>query len=668
MNESLASGLSVYARFGSLLFWLLLALPGYAVVRRFFRDELRSGLLGTLGLSYLASFALLSPVSIGCYVFRAPLWVFSSFFLLAVIGGLIEITRQGWWRETGRLIIGGASVELSIVALDMILGARTGAITEGDAVVHLTRIRDVLDQGFSNLNPFVAEPFFFPIYHTNILHALYAACTQLTGVHHLSVWYASLPWGKLLIAGGAYYLTWSIYDRRWVAWVAAVFTVGCYGPVTFMVYPNKLAPYWILALMIAFVVQACQSPCHWKSMLKIGAASLVVGQIHSLYGGFAAVALAPVLLAVCAERMLRRKPDRWRVAACILGLAMAMPFVVVSKVKMGGAPSVSTGQEVAASESERPNTKEEGRITMGPRAGWGTVRDPRALFLAAGVIAALAGSRRKQAAVLFAVAGTVALIFYVPPLCTAAVDFLHEKWILGRMGAVLKLAFIGLVPASFAFLLEPRASHWAVGFIVGLVTLFVLWSSGHTGAVYVGIPCLLVGSTLSLWVESTRAWWTRSVASVLVLTLALPFLPKRNPVYTWANYCRTATAPKEERESYLIQTSQITAFLAKHLPRGETVLLEEWPGMVLTMVHDGHIVAPKLAGAGITDLSQRRRDLRRMLAPNTPWQRRRSLLHKYGITFFMPARTSAAWTQPHQETLIDEDGLRLYVLNTDDEE
>lgn len=602
----------------SLLVWLGLVLPGYVVVRGLSADDLKSGLLGVVGLSYLATFALLSPVSIGCYLSHAPVWVFSVACVLAILGGAIEITRQGWWRQAGKLVVGGATIELLIVVVDMVMGARIGALTEGDAVVHLTRVRHLLDHGFSNYDPFVAERHFFPVYHTNLLHGLYATCAQLTRVHHLSVWFASLPWGKLLVASGCYYMVWCVYGRRWVGWVAAVFAVGCFGPTTFVIYPNKLAPLWIGALMIGFVVQACRSPCTWRSCIKLAAASLVIGQVHSLYGAFTGIALGPTLCVIAAVRFFRRAPDRWRVTACVVALGAALPFVLVSKIAMDRAKSASAAVRAAEPETNTPEATDQRWVTMGPRSGWGTVRDPRAAFLAAGIVAAFIGSRRKQAAILLAITGTTAMIFYVPPLCSAAVHVLGERWILSRMGFVLLLGFVGLVPASFAFLVEPK----------------------------------------------TRTWWMRAVVSVVALLLALPF-PQRRPEYTWANYWAKTTAPRKERESYLEMTEVMMAALDKHIPRGKTVLIDKWEGMVLTMIHDCHIVASKGMGNGIPDLGQRRKDLDLMLAADTPWHTRRSLLRKYDIEYFVPSQDApTAWTNGHRRAVYTGSGLPVVILDT----
>lgn len=663
----------------SLLFWLALFLPGYVVVRRFWDDELESGLLGTVSLSYLATFGLLSPVSILCYMVGAPLWVFSGACFIAVVAAVVELTRRGWWRVTGKLMVGGLCVELVILLADMVFGARVGALTGGDAVVHLTRIRVLLDHGFNNNDPFVAVSYFFPIYHTNLLHALYAACSEVTGIHHLPVWFASLPWAKLLIASGSYYMVWCVFQRRWVAWVAAVFTVGFWGPVTFVVYPNKLAPLWLLAMMIGFAVRACSSPCTWREPLRLGIGSLVLGQMHSLYGAFAGVALGPVLGAFGLVRIWRRRPDRWRLAVCTVSLTAALPFLLVSKLNVRPlSPPASAAQVTPSEDGESPASDTEW-TTIKLRRGWGTL-DWRSACLVFGVVCALAGSRRKQAAVLLAVAGTVCLIFYVPPLCTAAVGIFEKKWIVGRMGLVLHLAYIGLVPASVAFLIawalakswgKPAAVAVAVVGAAALIffvppvctnALQVLGKDWALGRLAFAIGLISV-SVLLLVLPKTRSWWVRSICSVLILLVAASF-PKLKDPPRWQRYWTTAAAPRAAREGYLTMTHQVLAFCRTHIPRGATVLLESQQGMVLTMVHDCHIVAPRRGGNGIFDWDERRADLKVMLAAETPWEKRRTLLRKYDVELYFPAGSPVAWTQGHVKELRKEPGFHLFVLDT----
>ena len=275
-----------------LVFWLALLLPGYALVRRYWPEEVKSGLLGTIGLSYVLVVGALSVVSLVGYWMRLPLMVLSGACVVAVVAGLEELIRRGWWRDLGRLLLAGVCVEMLIVAGDMVLGARVGAYMGGDATLHVARIRFLLDNGLSNIDPYVGCHF-YPVYHTNITHALHAACAQLTGADQFAVWHLGLVWSKLLIASAMYYLTWTVFRSQWAAWVATMFTVGAHAPVTFISYPNKLAALWLWTIGLAFIIQACQRPT-WKAAVKLACVALLLGQTHALYGAFALVLAGPV--------------------------------------------------------------------------------------------------------------------------------------------------------------------------------------------------------------------------------------------------------------------------------------------------------------------------------------------------------------------------------------
>src|SRR5689334_20973364 len=96
-------------------FWLVLVLPGYVLLRRLRCRWLAYGLPSTLTLSYLASFALLSPISIAGYAFHWPLWVLSGATLAAVLAAVACLffdrrmwiaarrLRPRWWSVLGTL-------------------------------------------------------------------------------------------------------------------------------------------------------------------------------------------------------------------------------------------------------------------------------------------------------------------------------------------------------------------------------------------------------------------------------------------------------------------------------------------------------------------------------------------------------------------------------------
>ena len=600
----------------SLLFWLALMLPGYVLVRRLAGDDLKSGLLGTVAVSYVAVLGLLSPVSILCYVLHAPVAVFSAACLAAILAAVAEITRRRWWPDLGKLIIAAASVELLIIVVDLVMGGLSGAHLDGDTRVHLARIRFLLDHGFNNCDPFIAGGYFFPIYHTNILHAVYAACGQITGVDHFGVWFASLVWGKLLIASGTYFLVWTVFDRHWPAWLAAVCVVGIHGPINFIIYPNKLAPFWLVPCLVGFAVQALTRPCTWRSSLKLGVGSLLLGQVHGLYATVGFIVLAPVFGAVGLFKIVRKKPGRWRLATCFLVLAVGLPFPLVSKLTTAGSSS-GAGAVRAASPAPPGFLKlDNGWVMKDPRRGFGG-GGWRFGLLALGVAASLATSRRRQAGVVVAVVVVLMFVLYAPPACSALLAVVGQPWILGRFEFILRMGLIVLLIPAIAFWLEPRIRLWTVrGILAAGVFFLAITSSDYT------------------------------------------------KMHNWTTYRQKAFAARQERLAKLTKFRQFRDVLFKgFVPPGETVLTNLEAGLSAVMLYDCRIVAGARASNGVPDIALRRADVRVMVAKDTPWPQRQALLHKYGIRYFWPSALWTTWARPrcHEWRNVGDDFFMMKV-------
>ena len=570
----------------SLLFWLGLLLTGYVILRLFSPEDVESGLLGTVGLSYLVAFAALSPVSIVCYVLHLPVAVLSSACALLAVAAAFVVAHRVWWRDLGKLLVVGVSVELIIVIADMIMGARVGAyLGAGDVRAHVARIRFLLDHGFSNFDPFIAERFFFPIYHTNLQHALFASCSQLTGVDVLGVWYMALMPAKLLIAAGGYYMGWCLYGRRWVGWVTALLMVGWQAPITYAVYPNKLAPLWLLPIMIGFGVQAVQSPDSPKPAFKLAMGSLVLGQVHGMYAVFAGLVLGPLLAGLFLVRLGQRKAGRRQAAACVAALFVGAPFVLISDY---GRASRLPRADAAPTPTEKFHHWDNGWAMADPRKVMGDQSALGLAVLGAGVCWVVMGSRRREASVLVAVAATIAVVVFVPPVCGAVIRWLGAEWMVARLGALLGLCVAGLGIGAAAFLLEPRL----------------------------------------------RWWWLRALISLGVVFVGSQF-SKARPPHDWETYLDRVRVPTTaERPSRLEGLRALRAFCREHIPAGATVLGDAQTQLWLVMVHDCYGVSIR-KGGGVRDVHQRRRDVREMLHPTTPWPARRILLRKYGINLFM---------------------------------
>ncbi|HUU95884.1 MAG TPA: hypothetical protein VM487_09090 [Phycisphaerae bacterium] len=442
-----------------LLFWLMLLLPGYVIVRLVARDDLRSGLLGTIGLSYLGSFALLAPVSIAGYLLRLPLATLSGACVITSAAAAAYIIYRRWWGEIGRLVLAALSIELLIVGIDLLTGARMGSHLGGDAVIHVGRIRFLLDNGFSNCDPCYNFDVPFPFYHTNLLHAVLASCAQLTGSEAVTVWVVSLVWAKLVVAAGCYYVGWCVFGRIWPAWVVALLAIGQRAPVTFMLYPNTIAMYWLVAMMLGFAVQAGQARRGWPAALKLGAGSFVLGQIHGLYAIFAGLATAPALCLLLVLRLVRDRAQSLAVLACLAALWTGAPFVIASKVLTRTGVSQTPvadddGPPALGLKAYHFRRLDDGSVVVKGRFTW-------QLWLALGAtVVALATRRRKEVLIIASAMAVVLVVFHVPPICTAFVGALGQGWMLLRLGGVRWLAWAVLVLGTAAYIIELLFDRW----------------------------------------------------------------------------------------------------------------------------------------------------------------------------------------------------------------
>ncbi|MCA9256756.1 MAG: hypothetical protein KDA33_14005, partial [Phycisphaerales bacterium] len=119
--------------------FILLLLPGYVAVKHLWPDEEKCGLIGMIGLSFMATLAMLSPFAILGYLLHLPVAALAAVCVLILFLAPIEITRQKWWRDAGRLLLSGATLAMAVVLFDVLLSARVGAYLFDDALVHLAR-------------------------------------------------------------------------------------------------------------------------------------------------------------------------------------------------------------------------------------------------------------------------------------------------------------------------------------------------------------------------------------------------------------------------------------------------------------------------------------------------------------------------------------------------
>lgn len=584
-------------------FWCLLAVPGLALVARCWPRLLRSGPLGAVGFGYLATIALASPLALLGYSLELPLYV-----LTAAMVGLVGVGAFDLWKRYRPLSVRWRrprfELEVSALVLVVLVALRVGSPLIADANFHVGRVRMLVDLGFNNHDPFVWPHAFSPAYHTNVYHALLGVCSQVTGEEPFVVWRHALVLSKVLLAASTYCTTWLLFQQRVVAWFAVVVHLAMYLGTEDTALPRMLAPGFMVVMSVGLAGHALRTR-RWKTpVVTLGLTAFATGQIHSLYGVFAAILVLPGVAAWC---IARRQPLRGVLIAA--ALATAAPFVVVAH--LGGTSGVSEEPSTTSQvEREALTTPSEGSpAEPAPKGlvvtGLGKDRfvqttagrhmlDPRPLLslhrgsldghsISPGAEWLLLPSllvlywRRHHAAWLGWGVACVLAVSYVPPLCTAALQvFSSRGWILLRLW-------------------EPMY------FLCPVLT---------SGAAFVAVPKL-----------SRRRW--RAVALPLAVVAVHLFAGE-----SWLQLWEDRTV-EDRREARAVKT---LAGLRRHVPAGSVAATELKSGRYLGMLHHVYSVAVDRGSPRIRDLPQRQDDLAALLSPSTNAPERMAIAQRYRVT------------------------------------
>ncbi|MCA9255358.1 MAG: hypothetical protein KDA33_06955, partial [Phycisphaerales bacterium] len=516
-----------------------------------------------------------------------------------------------------------------VILIDVVMSARVGAYLLDDALVHFARIRNILNHGLNNTDPFVRPDYFFPMYHTNILYALIATISKLTGADPIDVWANSLAWVKLLVASGAYYLAYTISGRRWPAWAAAVFVIGVEGPVRFLIYPNKLAPFWLMPILFAFAAQAIARPADWRVFLKLLVGSLVIGQFHGMYAVFTAMIVGPVLLANALFRAIR--PDKGRLwpALCCLTLGAGLVFAWISNARFTSTQSVATDSSIKAApqktaaelakDEKRIRKLDDGRVVRIWGYGYFAHRGlrPKLLFLALGLF--LVTERRRFAIAPAGVIAVAAAWLFVPTLCTLFMESVRRPFILMRFETVFRISFYAIVPTLAVFGLEKLLRG-------------AIWGKDR--------------DFCRPWAEKWNRyrllrWPVEGAICLIVLASIIPYKnygkPAESQITGWERYRTLAAAPRESRLKRRNDLKSLQQALVGRIPPGAVIAVSprEPRSMFLPAVHDCRLIAPRAGSTGVPDLSQRRRDLARIYTQRTAMSARLDILKRYDAAYFI---------------------------------
>jgi hypothetical protein len=596
-------------------FWLLLALPGFALLWRYDRASLRGGVLAGLARSYLASFMWLTPISVLGHIWHWPLWTLSAWYLLGLGLGLLSLACDSSWLRRPRLPGTAAALGGALLLLDLVLGARAGTHAGGDAGYHIARVRVLLELGLNSWDPLIADLRIDSVYHTNLYHALLACSAQLTRSDPGWAWLEAWPFAKLLTAAGSYQLALVVFGRRWLAWLAATSTLAWYVAYSVLPFPNTLAPAALLPMGFAAGIEALVGKPSYRPAGWLAASALALAQFHNLNAAFLAIVVGPCLLAGCLRRWLTRRPGTRQLWLATLAVGASLPWLIVPALphvhallsRVSAAPAtaaLSGSNESAASAADGASTLKKthkadrlthldnGLYVMLPYELLGP-SDRNVLGVCALLFAGLF-ARRREIWLLGAFVAVACAWLVVPTLCTLLLRALGAAWAVIRIATIFPIALCTLIPAA-------------------------------------------------LWVSFTRLHQLRAfrVGSELAGIALAVFYGERTGNHPSYEYWKAATNLQSRNTALAIQ--ERSAFFAASIPSGATVLANPRWDYNLPMHHRAHTLALSEGRGwhGVDDMAERRADTEEFFRRATSGERRLEILRKYAVHHIYTSRRSA---------------------------
>jgi predicted negative regulator of RcsB-dependent stress response len=692
-----------------LLFWLALLLPGFAIARRVVPRELESGPLPSIAVAWTAALsALVLPIAL-FYILgsvspatRVPIGALAIATACFIAWGAVDvavhlaahIARTRTWDAVGRALIPFLSIAGAVILADVVLADRHGAILDNDSRVHIARIRFLLDHGLSNVDPFVRTPieYPYPIYHTNILHALCAIASKLLALDPVTVWFNTLAASRLMIASGVAYLAWAAVGGAWAPWIAALIVVVNRGPYPFTLYPNQLAPWAFMPIAIGATlralwpapralaaalndpapvavvrVESVASPTIWRILAMVALPTALVGMLHPLYAGFLFVVAAPVVAVVVAWRVMhrvRRVPTGCVRTALVVFAGIVVPSLAfplaskaltappIDKVLLWAANQVDDGvaREVGA-ESAPASVDEEASADpfgVAPNPKRSPKPPPRLVRPQDGFDFYERGdddwiARRFGRGFTGGWSGIVAWRVWL-----AALGIGVLCWSLARRRSGAPLALIALagmvamvlvvtmIPPMCTAALKVLGAQWVLGRFEMIA--FVLW-------IPLGIPAIA---------GAVEAWrrWTSAEAFALSSACACAAIPvaslhaSQSKPYTWSTFIDAALKSEGVRNGRQhAGLMRQKAWMDEAIPRDAIVLAGPLTGTWISMLHGADTVASERSSTGIASGRLRREHVDEMFDPVTDEARRAELFDLYGVTHVLTRGRTPSWAR-----------------------
>lgn len=295
--------------FGVQLYWLSIVVIGYICVvalQRLTRDRFISNwsqlpFVAHVVVSVATAFGLFGVYTLVGYALLIPGWWLGVTYLgslfLAVVAGLTVLRRtviadcKKLWRAALSIkLLSPSGILLLVLVGDFILSLYMGSFMVGDAPVHISKLRHLLEHGFT-----LEDAYFGGVpetrHHLSVLHTLMAVPTWF-GVAAERSWFLAVSFLKLCKILVVYYLGWRLSEkysaktRTAIASSCGLIAIGLFSTYAIGL-PTYFAPVWVVLLTIG-LLDVMRGKNYWLVIMT----SCLIALTHSLIALSAVVLLA----------------------------------------------------------------------------------------------------------------------------------------------------------------------------------------------------------------------------------------------------------------------------------------------------------------------------------------------------------------------------------------
>jgi hypothetical protein len=308
------------------LFWLSTFIPGLAVLLAISPRDTRHRIWAVLASSFVLTVALFTPVVATAFVFHLRFRTIAIVYATVVVAGVLVILRFATRARLRRLAASADGWEIAgIVCALGVAWYLKGAATD-DTLVHVAKIRYLLDFGFSLQDPYSPLPIIETRHHISTHQVLFGLAAWFSGEDPLKVWFQAGWFFTLVCACGVRFLAASVFRPRWIGSLVMLAFLVDFLSERVIVYPYIVTPYAVLAVLLAQIIEAVERPSR-SAFLKVLAGSLTLAVFHVGFWVIVAMCVVPVATVWIVWRAQRP----WRqLALAAATLLPGLPFLLIT--------------------------------------------------------------------------------------------------------------------------------------------------------------------------------------------------------------------------------------------------------------------------------------------------------------------------------------------------